>query len=131
MPREVGLSPLLLIPESYASSVEYCALRFFLSWSSVYIVCLFISYASPLILFSSLFPDSFPPLLIFSFENRPAPFRAGCRKRRLNLALVFFCVVVHFFWLVNVCLNSGPPGLCSRHYYATVHALRLAAWRSG
>ena len=37
-------------------------------------VCLFISSASPLILFSSLFPDISPPLLIFFFENRPAPF---------------------------------------------------------
>jgi len=39
----------------------------------IYIVCLFISYASPLI-FSSHFPYLSPPLLIFSFENRPAPF---------------------------------------------------------
>jgi len=40
-------------------------------------------------------------------KRRIGPFRfqAGCRRRRLNLALVFclFCVVVHFFWLVNAC----------------------------
>jgi len=32
-------------------------------------------------------------------------FQTGCRKRRLDLTLVFlclFCVTVHFFWLVNV-----------------------------
>jgi len=32
----------------------------------------------------------------------PLHFQAGCRRRQLNLALVFlclFCVVVHFFWL--------------------------------
>jgi len=31
-------------------------------------------------------------------------FHAGCCRRQLNLALVFclFCIVVHFFWLVNV-----------------------------
>ena len=36
----------------------------------------------------------------------PLCFQAGCRWRRLNLALVFlclFCVAVDFFWLVNVC----------------------------
>jgi len=41
----------------------------------IYTPCLFISYISPLIPFSSLFPYlSSPPLLIFSFENRPALF---------------------------------------------------------
>jgi len=33
-----------------------------------------ISFASPLILFSSLFHHLSPPLLIFSFDNRPALF---------------------------------------------------------
>ena len=35
----------------------------------------------------------------------PLCFQAGCRKRQLNLDLVFclFCVVVHFFWLMNAC----------------------------
>ena len=37
----------------------------------IYIVRLFISYASPLIPFSSLFLTY---LLIFSFQNRPSPF---------------------------------------------------------
>jgi len=64
----------------------------------IYIVCLFISYASPLILFPSLFLTYLFPLRI-----DPLHFQAGCRKRRLNLALVF-CVVVHFFWFVNACI---------------------------
>jgi len=42
-------------------------------------------------------------------------FQAGCRKRRLNLALVFlhlFCVVVHFFWLVNACFCCVGFSFC-------------------
>ena len=49
--------------------------------------------------FSLLFPYLLPYL---SF-----PFQARCRKRQLNLALVFLCwlcVVVHFFWLLNACI---------------------------
>ena len=42
---------------------------------AIYTVCLFISYALPLILFTSLFRYLSPPLLIFSFENRPTSFR--------------------------------------------------------
>ena len=56
----------------------------------------FIPYASPLILFSSLFPYLFPPLLIFSFVSRPDGTKPGLIFWRL------FCVV-HFFWLVNAC----------------------------
>jgi len=51
-------------------------------WHYIYIVHLFVSYAFPLILFSSLFPYCSPPLLIFSLEN----------KRWLNLPFCFFCV---------------------------------------
>jgi len=44
---------------------------------------------------------------LWSAETRIGPLhlKAGCRRRWLNLALVLclFCVVVHFFWLVNVC----------------------------
>jgi len=40
----------------------------------IYCFCLFISYASPLMLISSRFSYLSPPLLIFSFQNRPAPF---------------------------------------------------------
>ena len=47
-------------------------------FGAIYIVCLFISYASPLILFS-LFSYLSLPLLIFSFENIPAPLRIDAR----------------------------------------------------
>jgi len=48
-------------------------------------------------------------LLYLSFPLRidPLRFQTGCRKRRLNLTLVFSClfrVVVHLFWLVNACV---------------------------
>jgi len=36
----------------------------------------------------------------------PLRFQAVCRRRQLNLALVFlylFCVAVHFFQLMNAC----------------------------
>ena len=63
-------------------------------FSAVYIVCLFISYASPLILFSALFLT--------------------------YLVLVFYCVVVHFFWLVNGCFY------CVRFSFFPYQAKRLA-----
>jgi len=45
---------------------------------------------------------------LWSVETRIGPlrFQAGCHRKQLNLAWVFlclFCVVVHFFWFVNVC----------------------------
>ena len=49
-------------------------IRFLIFGTNIYIVCLFILYASPLVHFSSLFPYLSPPLLIFSDENKPAPF---------------------------------------------------------
>ena len=77
-------------------------------FGAIYIVCLFISYASPLILFSSLFPSYLLPYLSFPLRTDPLCFPAGCCKRRLNLALVFLCllrVVLHFFWSANVCFR--------------------------
>jgi len=55
----------------------------------IYIICLSTSFASPLVLLLQCFPYLSAPLLIFSFESRPLPFQAWCRKRRLNLAFVF------------------------------------------
>ena len=57
---------------------------------------LVISYASPLIVFSSLFLTYLLPYLSLSFPLRidPLRFQAGGRKRRLNLALVFFVYFV-------------------------------------
>jgi len=47
-----------------------------------------------------------PPLLIFSFGNRPAlfPGRMSCKATKSGFSFFcLFCVVVHFFWLVNEC----------------------------
>ena len=51
-------------------------------------VCLFISYVPPLILFSSLFPYLLP-YLSFPLRIDRLHFEGRCRKRQLNLALVF------------------------------------------
>ena len=53
---------------------EYCVLDSFVDFGAVYIICLFTSYASPLILLLHVFLYFSTPLLIFSFENRPTPF---------------------------------------------------------
>jgi len=59
---------------------EYCALDSFADFGAIYIVSLFTSYASPLVLFSSLF-SLLIYSLIFSFHNRPALFQAGGQNR--------------------------------------------------
>ena len=49
--------------------------------------------ASPLILFSSIFPSISPPLLVLSFVNVPAPFPLKCTRRwccPINLWQFFF-----------------------------------------
>ena len=56
----------------------------------VYIVC-FPIYPFFLHLFLT-----YPPLLIFSFENRPAPFTLAAIKFHKFLVFIF-CVVVHVF----------------------------------
>jgi len=61
--------------EPSVGSVAQCALHSIFDFGAIYIVCLFILYASPLILFSSLcFLTYLMSSLIFSFENRPASF---------------------------------------------------------
>jgi len=62
----------------------------------VYIVC------SPTYPFFLFFLTYLLPYLSFPLRTDPLCFQARCRKRQLNLALVF-CVVVHFFWSVNAC----------------------------
>ena len=45
-------------------------------------------------------------LSYLSFQNWPALYEAGCRKRQLNLLLVFlclFCALMLFFWSVSAC----------------------------
>ena len=60
------------------------------------------------------------PYLSFHLRIDLLCFQAGCRKRRLNLALVF-CVVVHFSWLVNACFR------CFRFSFFPYQAKR-SAW---
>jgi len=76
----------------------------------MHVVCLFISYASPLIL-PSLFPYLSPPLLIVSFENRPASFRSRILWKATKPGSIFlclFCVVVYFFrWWMHAFVVLG------------------------
>jgi len=66
----------------------------------VFIVCF------PTYRFSSLFPYLSPPLLIFPLRIDPLHVQTGCRKRRLNLALVFFVFILccNAFLLVGQCV---------------------------
>ena len=57
-------------------------------------------------------------MLIF-FRIDPLRFQAVCCKRRLN-CLLFFCVAVHFFRLVNACF------CCVRFSFFPYQARRLA-----
>ena len=80
---------------------------------TVYIVCLFISYASPRIRLSSLFYLSFP-LIIYPLRSQ-----AGYHKRRLNLALVlcvFLCCSI--FILIGECMLFVVSGFFVFPYQA-------------
>jgi len=79
----------------------------FFDFGAIYTVCLFISYASSLILFIHFFLTHFLPYLSFPLRIHPLRFQTGCRKRRLNLALVFlclFCVLVVHFLSIGECV---------------------------
>jgi len=60
---------------------------------------LFVSYAFPLTLFSSLFAYVSPPLLFFTFENRPAPFPGRMSYKAIKPGFSFFFV----FFRVDIC----------------------------
>ena len=73
---------------------------------SVFYMSVNISVSFPTYTPFSLFPYLFLPYLSFPLKVDSIHYKAGCHKRRLNVALVFLClfrVVVHLFWLVNVC----------------------------
>jgi len=53
--------------------------------------------------FSSLFPYLSPPLLIFSFENRPGPVSRPDVVRQLNLAFLFILCFSSFL-LIGECV---------------------------
>ena len=76
-------------------------IRFLISALYILFACLYrmLSYLS---FFHHFFLAYLLPYLSLPLRIDPLRFPAGCHKRRLNLALVF-CVVVHLFWLVNVC----------------------------
>jgi len=80
-------------------SWEYCALDSFVDFGTMYVVCLFTSCASPIILFSSLFS-----LLIFSFENRYAPFPCWFLLHAVNCGRFCFwrCQSVFFVCVWNI-----------------------------
>jgi len=86
-----------------AGSGALCVLDSLFDFNAIYIVCLFISYAFPLILFSSLFP-----YLSFPLRIDPLCFQARCCKRRLNLGFVFvsFVSYVYFDWWSMLLLYS-------------------------
>ena len=73
-------------------------------------VCLFILYASSLILFSSLFPYLSPPYLSFPLRTDPLRFEGRCHKRQLNLAIVLLCL----FLCCSTFVSIGECVLLSR-----------------
>ena len=63
---------------------------------------LYILFACLCCMLPHLFLTYLLPYLSFLLRIDPLHFEARCCRRWLNLALVF-CVIVHFFGLVNVC----------------------------
>jgi len=67
----------------------------------MYIVCMFITYASQsLNLFLRFFLTYLLLYLPFPLRIIPLRFRAGCRKKRLNLAIVFVFILCCSIFLV-------------------------------
>jgi len=61
---------------------------------------------SHLSMFLHFFLTYFLPYLSYALRVDPLHFQAGCRKKVTKPGfslLCLFCVVVHFFWLVNAC----------------------------
>jgi len=76
---------LVQAPGRNATLVQFLILALYTFFACLYRMLPHLSF------FSSLFRYLSPPVLIFPFEIDPLRFHAGCRKRQLNLALVF-CV---------------------------------------
>jgi len=79
-------------------------------WCQCYIVGLFISYASPLILFFFTFSLLISSLTyLFLWKIDPLHFQAGCRKRRPNLAsfLCGYFVYISFDWWIRAFVVLG------------------------
>jgi len=61
---------------------------------------------SHLSMFLHFFLTYFLPYLSYALRVDPLRFQAGCRKKVTKPGfslLCLFCVVLHFFWLVNAC----------------------------
>jgi len=82
-------------------------IRFF-DFSATCIICLFLSYASPLILFFFTFSllISFLTYLFLWEQTCSFPGWMSWKATEPGFSLCLFCVVVHFFWLVNACFCS-------------------------
>ena len=108
-------------PPARAAGRNAPLIRFFIS--ALHIVLLLYIVCFPLILFLHCFLTFLRPYLSFPLRIDPLRFQAGCRRRRLKLALVLlrlFCVVVHLFWLANACF------CCVRLSFFPHQAKRLA-----
>ena len=68
-----------------------------------YIHCLLVIICFSIYSFFFTFPYSSPPLLIFSFDNRPAPFWGQLSLKCWLSLFLCFRLVVHLFWLANAC----------------------------
>jgi len=88
-----------------AGSVAQCILDS-IFFGAIYTICSLYRMLLHSSFFLHLFLTCLLPYLSFPLWIDPLCFQAGCHRRRpKNLALVFlclFCVVVHFFLLVNV-----------------------------
>ena len=85
-------------PPARAAGRNAPLIRFFIS--ALHIVLLLYIVCFPLILFLHCFLTFLRPYLSFPLRIDPLRFQAGCRRRRLKLALVLlrlFCVVVPLF----------------------------------
>ena len=86
------------------SSGAKCALDSIIFLFRRYIYCLFVIMLRHLSFFSLLFLSYLLPYLSFFLRIEPLHFLAGCRKGRLNLAVVFCVYFVLQFLLIGKCV---------------------------
>jgi len=89
-----------------------CALDLVFDVGAIYTVCLFVSYASPLVLFSALSSYSSPPYSSFPLRIDLLHSRAGFFKRRLNLACFF--VFEKYIYILALEMASAGNRHCAR-----------------
>jgi len=110
--------------ENFAKANAPCGLRavmqhwfYFFYFGTIDIVYLsYISYASQLSFFLHFSPTYLLPYLSFPLRIDPLRFQAGCRKRRLNLALVFTAQVRNKskLWSWRVTVGQCVINMCSQ-----------------